>query len=70
MTPSVHYIRFELNTAQVERFATAPVVLRVNHLHCSEATALADQTEVALLEDLRPAWRSRFRLDVAAELGP
>lgn len=42
----------------------------MNHLHCAEATALADQTKAALLKDPRTAWRNRFRLDVAAELGP
>lgn len=54
-TASVHYMRFELNAAQVERFAAGPVVLRVNHLHYSEATALPDDTKDAMLEDLRPS---------------
>jgi hypothetical protein len=31
MTASVHYLGFALNPSQVERFATQPVVLAVNH---------------------------------------
>jgi hypothetical protein len=54
VTASVHYVRFELTPAQVERFATEPVVLAVNHPHYVEGTALAGETKAALLTDLRP----------------
>lgn len=53
LTASVHYVRFELNVAQVERFATGPVELAVNHPDYQHATLLADETKQSLLDDLR-----------------
>jgi hypothetical protein len=54
VTASVHYVRFEFpDPALVERFATEPVELRVNHDHYVESTRLADETKAELLNDLR-----------------
>jgi hypothetical protein len=53
LTASVHYVRFELNVEQVERFATGPVELAVNHPNYQHATLLADETKQSLLDDLR-----------------
>ena len=53
VTASVHYIRFELAPDVVERFASEPVVLAVNHDHYVESTPLSDATKASLLEDLR-----------------
>ena len=55
VTASVHYIRFELPGPAVERFASQPVALRVNHDHYDEATSLSEETKSSLLEDLRPS---------------
>ncbi len=54
-TASVHYVRFGLTPAQLERFAAEAVELAVNHPQYSEATALAEETRQSLLEDLRGA---------------
>jgi hypothetical protein len=53
VTASVHYVRFRLTPAQVERFAVEPVVLAVNHPSYAEGTHLSDETKSHLLEDLR-----------------
>ena len=53
VTASVHYIRFELDEAGVERFATEPVSLAVNHDHYLESTSLSEETKASLLTDLR-----------------
>jgi hypothetical protein len=53
VTASVHYVRFTLTPEQVERFATDPVVLAVNHPSYAEGTRLSEETKVALLGDLR-----------------
>ena len=53
VTASVHYIRFELTPAQVEAFASSPVVVAVNHDHYVEGTRLGDETKAELLADLR-----------------
>ncbi len=53
VTAAVHYIRFELTPAQVERFAAGPVTLRVDHPYYHEETPLAPGAHAALLEDLR-----------------
>mgnify|MGYP005820235139 CR=1 FL=1 len=53
VTASVHYLRFELTPDQIERFATEPVVLAVNHPHYVEGVRLPEATRAALLEDLR-----------------
>jgi Protein of unknown function (DUF3501) len=53
VTASVHYVKFAFAPVQIERFATAPVVLAINHPSYAEGTHLSEQTKVALLEDLR-----------------
>ncbi|HZQ27412.1 MAG TPA: DUF3501 family protein [Acidimicrobiales bacterium] len=52
VTASVHYVRFTLTPEQVERFATEPVVLAVNHPNYAEGTRFSEDTKVALLADL------------------
>jgi hypothetical protein len=53
VTASVHYIRFSLSPSQVERFATEPVVVAVNHPHYAEGAHLPEESKTTLLEDLR-----------------
>jgi hypothetical protein len=53
ITASVHYIRFRLTPSQIERFATEPVVLAVNHPSYVEGARLSDDTKSTLLQDLR-----------------
>ena len=53
ITASVHYVRFELTPDQVERFASEPVVLAVNHPEYAEGARLSEDTKASLLEDLR-----------------
>lgn len=53
VTASVHYIRFELDDNAIERFASEPVTLGVNHDQYVESTPLSDATKAALLTDLR-----------------
>ena len=53
VTASVHYIRFELTPAQVERFDREPVVLAVNHPAYAHGATLSDDTKSSLLGDLR-----------------
>jgi hypothetical protein len=55
VTASVHYVRFELPPALVDRFASEPVVLAVHHPHYVEGTPLSEDTKAALLDDLRGA---------------
>ena len=54
-TASVHYVRFSLTPAEVERFAAEPVVLAINHPAYAEGTRLSEDTRATLLEDLRGA---------------
>ena len=54
VTAAVHYVRWELDAAQVERFAAGPVTLRVRHPAYDEAQTLPPETVAELLEDLRP----------------
>jgi hypothetical protein len=53
MTASVHYVRFELTPAQIERFATEAVVVAVNHPSYAEGARLSEDTRTTLVEDLR-----------------
>jgi hypothetical protein len=53
ITASVHYVRFDLTPAQVEAFASGPVVLAVAHPAYDEATTLEPGTVEELLTDLR-----------------
>ena len=52
-TASVHYIRFELTPAQVDRFAAGPVRLVIDHPAYLEDSELADAAVEELLADLR-----------------
>lgn len=53
ITASVHYVRFELNPAEIRRFAEEPVILAVNHPSYAEGARLSDEAKASLLEDLR-----------------
>jgi hypothetical protein len=53
ITPSVHYVYFDLTAEQVEAFDRGPVTLAVDHPNYLEATRLAEDTRVELLRDLR-----------------
>jgi hypothetical protein len=53
ITASVHYVRWELDPEQVERFATGPVRLAVDHPAYREETELLPSTQEELLADLR-----------------
>lgn len=53
ITASVHYVHFELTTDQIERLATGPVHLVVDHPAYSHETLLGPDTIVELLADLR-----------------
>lgn len=53
ITASVHYVRFELDEAQVAAFATGPVVLALAHPAYDFATPLAEATRAELLTDLQ-----------------
>jgi hypothetical protein len=54
ITASVHYIRFALDTAQVERFASGPVTLAVDHPEYRAESVLSEEVRAELLTDLRP----------------
>jgi len=54
VTASVHYIRFGLTPAQVERFGSGPVTLAVALEAYSEQALLGDAQRAELLRDLRP----------------
>ena len=53
ITASVHYVRFRLSRAQIDRFAAGPVVLAVNHPAYAEGARLSDETRATLVDDLR-----------------
>jgi len=53
ITASVHYVRFDLDPAQVEAFAAGPVTLAVDHPAYQETTALTPETIAELLADLK-----------------
>ena len=52
ITASVHYLRFTLDPAQVDRFATGPVALAVDHPEYDAETVLARRVRAELLTDL------------------
>jgi hypothetical protein len=52
-TASVHYIRWSLTPAQVDRVASGPVVLAVNHPGYAYSSTLGPETVGELLTDLR-----------------
>jgi Protein of unknown function (DUF3501) len=53
VTTTVHYLRFGLSPALVERFAAGPAWLALTHPAYEEATALSDEVRDELLRDLR-----------------
>ncbi len=57
-TAAVHYVRFALTPAQIERFATGPALLAVEHPAYPDGavgTVLSDATRAELGADLRSA---------------
>ena len=54
VTASVHYVRFVLSPAQVERFGVGPVALGVAHPAYRHETVLGDDVRRELLSDLVP----------------
>jgi hypothetical protein len=52
ITASVHYVRFSLTDAQIERFREETVALAVDHPSYRERTALSAETKSSLLDDL------------------
>lgn len=53
VTASVHYIRWELDPPAVERFASLPVRLVVDHPGYEAEFLLGEETKQSLLEDLK-----------------
>jgi hypothetical protein len=53
VTATVHYLRFGLTPALVDRFAAGPVDLAITHPEYREAARLSDETRDELLRDLR-----------------
>lgn len=53
VTASVHYVRWELGSDQIDRFAADPVAIRVNHPEYTETTPLSPESKAELLSDLR-----------------
>jgi hypothetical protein len=54
VTASVHYVRFALAPAQIERFAVGAVSVAVRHDAYQHSTPLGPESIEALLSDLRP----------------
>jgi hypothetical protein len=54
VTPSVHYVKFLFTPEQVDRFATGPVTLVVNHPVYEEEEPLSEEVRRELLSDLLP----------------
>lgn len=54
VTASVHYVRFELDSAQVEAFRSGPgpLVLAIDHPSYREEALLGPETRASLAEDL------------------
>ena len=55
VTAAVHFVRFELDPAQVALFADGPVTLQVRHPRYRESVLLGEATRAALMEDLSGA---------------
>jgi hypothetical protein len=53
ITASVHYVRWRLAPGEIERFASGPGVVAVNHPEYAHGTTLGAETQARLLEDLR-----------------
>ncbi|WP_334142809.1 DUF3501 family protein [Rhabdothermincola sp.] len=54
VTASVHYVRFSLDSDQIERFAAGPVTVVIDHPAYTHEQRLTDETREELLTDLRP----------------
>jgi hypothetical protein len=54
ITASVHYLRFALGPAAVDRFASGPVTLAIDHPEYRAQAELSEETRTELLTDLRP----------------
>jgi hypothetical protein len=52
-TASVHYVHFDFEPGDIERFAEGPVTLVVDHPEYTHETVLSDDTRAELLRDLR-----------------
>jgi hypothetical protein len=52
ITAAVHYVRFELDSGEVDRFREAPVVLAVDHREYQARATLPEATRASLLADL------------------
>ena len=52
VTAAVHFVRFSLSQAQIERFRTSTVAVAVDHPGYRERTVVGDETRSSLLEDL------------------
>lgn len=53
ITATVHYVRFRLTDAQVDRFLAEPVEVAVNHPSYRHGAFLSDDTKRSLARDLR-----------------
>jgi hypothetical protein len=53
ITASVHYVHFDLNEEQVERFSSEPVRVAVTHANYAYATELDETSKQSLLSDVR-----------------
>ena len=53
ITASVHYIRWSFTPEQIDRAASGPLVLAVNHPEYQHHTRLSEETVRELVEDLR-----------------
>lgn len=53
ITASVHYVHFDLSDEEVERFASGPVALALDHPNYRHELVLAEETRAELLTDLR-----------------
>jgi hypothetical protein len=53
ITASVHYVRWAVSPAEIERFAAGPVNVAIDHPAYRHETVLSDETRQELLSDLR-----------------
>jgi len=53
ITSAVHYVHLSLAAGQIERFASSPVVLVVDHEHYRHETRMSEATIAELTTDLR-----------------
>jgi hypothetical protein len=52
VTAAVHFVRFALSRAQIERFRAEPVAVSIDHPQYRERTVLSQEVKSALLGDL------------------